>query len=192
MTTLPAAPFPNQDTRPDTDTGRRLVLAGVVVGTIAAVTESVPLGFQSTTPGTGHYQYAADYWLTASALPHALAALLVMVGIHRLQRGRDGRLGLAGLVVNVVSLLALSTIIVASLVLGHEVQAGPTYVVGTLGTFVGTAVFAAGSWRVGLLPRWVLAIWPFVWVIGSFAAFSASPLLLIPFYAVLVAVLARR
>jgi hypothetical protein len=191
MPTVPATPLPDQDARPAADGARRAVAVGVLVGGAAAVIESVAGGFHSTTPGTGPYQYAADYWLTASALPHALAAMLLMVGVRRLQEGRDGRLGLAGLLLNAASLIALSAVIVASLVLGHEVQAGPTYVLGTLSSFVATALFAAGSWRVGVLPRWLLAVWPFVWITGSFAAFSASPLLLIPFYAVLMAVIRR-
>jgi hypothetical protein len=181
MTTLPAPSLSN-----DVDLG---VGVGVTVGVAAALVEALALVFSSTTPGTGPYQYAGDYWLTASALPHALAAVLVMVGVRRLQGARDGRLGLVGMAVNVVALLALTVVIVARLLVGHEVQGGPTYVLGTLFTFVGTAVFAAGSWRAGLLPRWLLAVWPFAWVIGSFAAVSASPVLLVAWYVALLVAL---
>lgn len=165
------------------------VRLGVALGVVGALVEASTLVFASTTPGTGPYQHAADYWLTAAALPHAVAAVLVMVGVRRLQGARDGRLGLVGLVLNVVALLALTVIIVASLVVGHEVQGGPTYVLGTLVSFVGTAIFAGASWRTGLLPRWLLAVWPFAWLIGSFAAVSASPLLLVAWYAALLVAL---
>jgi hypothetical protein len=169
----------------------RVVHLAVAVGLVAVVIEAVTLAFMKSTD-TGHYRYAADYWLTAAALPHAAAGVVLLPAIRVLQRGRDGRLGRVGIYVNVVSLLALATVCAASLAVAHDVQAGPTYVLGGLGTLIGTALFAAGSWRVGLLPRWLLTIWPIVWIIGSFFAVSASPLLLAIFYIVLLAVLRRR
>ena len=105
---------------------------------------------------------------------------------------RDGALGLAGIAITTVCLIALSGIIAASLAAGHDVQAGPTYLLATLGTAVGIALFAAGSWRVGLLRRWLLAIWPIIWLIGSFAAVSASPLLLAALYITLLVLLRTR
>ena len=63
---------------------------------------------------------------------------------------------------------------------------------GTVGTLLGTALFAAGSWRAGLLPRWLLAIWPIVWTIGSFAAVSAAPLLLAALYVAIILIIRRR
>jgi hypothetical protein len=169
----------------------RVVHLAVAIGLVAVVIEAVVLAFMKTTD-TGHYRYAGDYWLTAAALPHAAAGIVLLPAIRAIQRGRDGRLGMAGICLNIVSLLALAGVCAASLAVAHEIQGGPTYVLGGLGTLIGTALFAAGSWRVGLLPRWLLAVWPIVWIIGSFFAVSASPLLLGVFYIVLVAVLRRR
>jgi hypothetical protein len=163
----------------------------VVLGVVAVVAEGVVLAAATTTPGEGHFRYAADYWLTASALPHALAAIMLLVSVRAMQGGRDGRLGLAGIVLAAVALAALATVCTWSLVVGHEVSGGPTYVLGTALAFVGHVLFSAGSWRVGLLPRWLLAIWPVIWVIGSFAAVSASPALLGVLYVVIAVQLGR-
>lgn len=170
----------------------RVTVAGAALGALAAIVEALLGAFTSQTSGTAHYQHAADYGFTAVALPVAVAAVLVLFGVRALQHRRDGRLGLVGVVLATVCLAVLSAIIVASLVAGHDVQAGPGYMLGTLGAFLGTALFAAGSWRAGLLPRWLLVVWPIVWVIGSFAAVSASPFLLAAFYVVLLVVLHRR
>lgn len=167
-------------------------VAAIVLGIVAAIAEAIEVAFTTTTSGTGPYQYAADYWLTANALPVAGAAIMLLPAVRALQRARDGRLGLAGIWVNTACLLVLAGICAAALAAGHDIQGGPTYILGTLGTLVGTALFAAGSWRAGLLPRWLLAIWPIVWVIGSFAAVSASPLLLAAFYGALLLTLVNR
>jgi hypothetical protein len=190
MTALPTHPILTRSR--SATSGALLTRAGVAVTAIAVLVEGAVLGFGTTTSGTGHYQYAADYWLTAAAIPHAIGLLLVLLGVRRLQGARDGRLGAAGITVAGLCLAALTVIIVMSLVVAHEVQAGPTYILGTLGAVIGVALFAAGSWRVGLLPRWLLAIWPIVWAIGSYAAFSISPLLLMVLYGVMLVLLHRR
>jgi hypothetical protein len=189
MTALPTHPTL---TRSTTSTGVQLARAGVVLTAVGAIPEAVILAFANTTDGTDDYKYAADYWLSASAIPHAIGLVLVLLGVRRLQQERDGRCGLAGLLVAGLGLFAVNVVIVASLVEGHDVEGGGTYVVGTLATVVGLALFAAGSWRTGLLPRWMLASWPIVWAIGSYAAFSFSPVVLLLFYAVLLMVLRRR
>jgi hypothetical protein len=163
----------------------------VALGLVAVVGEGTALTVGTTTPGEGHFQHATDYWLTASALPHALAAITLLVSVRAMQGGRDGRRGLAGIVLAGISLAALAAVCALSLAVGHEVSGGPTYVLGTACAFVGHALFSAGSWRVGLLPRWLLAIWPVIWVIGSFAAVSASPALLGVLYIVIAVHLGR-
>jgi len=176
----------------DVPTARRAVVAGAAIGILAVIIEGAALVFAKTTSGTGHYRHAGDYWLTAAALPHALAAVLVIFGIRALQRSRDGRLGLVGCWLTSACLAVLAGACVASLAVRHDVQLGPTYVLATLGTLIGMALFCAGSWRTGLLPRWLLAVWPVVWVIGSFAAVSASPLLLAALYVAIVVILHRQ
>ncbi len=170
--------------------GYRWALIGAAIGILGALLEAAVGGFWATDSGAGAYQ-TADYWFTASALPAAVGPLLVMIGVRRQQLGADGRLGLVGVLVAGVCLTVLVVVIVLSLVAGHDVQGGPSYVLGTLGAVVGMALFAAGSWRVGLVPRWILAVWPIVWAIGSFFAVSASPLLLVALYIGLLLILHR-
>lgn len=167
----------------------RRVHTAVAIGLVAVILETVLLAFAKTTD-SGDYKYAADYWLNGSVLPHALAGILLLPAVRALQGARDGRLGLAGIVLNTVALTAVAVECAASVAVGHDAL-GAVYVLSALGTLLGTAMFAAASWRAGLLPRWLLAVWPIVWIIGSFFAVSVSPLLLGVFYIVLVAVLRR-
>lgn len=168
--------------------GRTLVRAGAAVGIAGAVLEAAVLGLATTTP-EGPYQYAADYWLTASGLPVAMGAVLVLAGVRLLQDRRDGRLGLVGLWLVAASMAAMVVVLAASLVVGHDVQGGPTYVLSTALSWVGVALCSAGSWRAGAVPRWLLAVWPVVWAVGSFFAVSVSPLLLAALYVTLLGVL---
>jgi hypothetical protein len=170
----------------------RALGAGVGLGVLGALLEAGIGTFGPTPSGTEPYTHASQYWFVASALPTAAGAIIVLFAVRQLQRGRDGRLGLAGIGLATVCLLVLAGICAASVAVGHDIQGGPTYVLGTLGSLVGVALFAAGSWRVGAVPRWLLAIWPIVWVIGSFAAVSASPLLLVALYAALLVALRER
>jgi hypothetical protein len=80
---------------------------------------------------------------------------------------------------------------VYGLVTSRATSLGPTYVLATLATFIGLTFFAAGSWRVGLLPRWLLALWVAAWIIGGPFAQGATPLLLAAVY-VLIGTLASR
>jgi hypothetical protein len=59
-------------------------------------------------------------------------------------------------------------------------------------SFVGVALLSAGSWRTGVLPKWMLGAWPFVWTIGGFAAQGPTPLLLLAFLVMLGVTLTRR
>ena len=163
---------------------------------VAAI--AVPLGILAvvntffTTVDASDFRYAADYWLTAPGLPIAVAGVGIALGVHKLQHGADGRLGTLGLWIYVLSMAELFVQLLDSLVVAAEVRWGPSYPVFTLLSFVGLALLAAGSWRTGVLPRWVLGVWPLLWVIGSFAAIGPMPLLLIPFLVVLAVVLTGR
>jgi len=81
----------------------------------------------------------------------------------------------------------------ASVLTSTEQQWGPSYILFTGLAFVGHALLAAGSWRTGVMPRWMLGVWPLLWVLGSFAAVAGPlPLLLIAFYVALGVVLTRQ
>ena len=53
-------------------------------------------------------------------------------------------------------------------------------------------LLAAGSWRVGLLPTWMLGVWPPLGLVGSFLGIGPLPLVFVVFLLALVIVLTRR
>lgn len=170
----------------------RLIRLAVAVGIASLLVFAYVGTFQTTISGGGRFKYTADYWYTGTGLPFALVGMGLTLGVHRLQHGADGRLGTVGLRLNLFALAVLFVQLAASLVAGAEEQWGPSYIVSTFLTFLGTALLAAGSWRTGLLPRAMLAIWPMIWVLGTFAAQGPTPLLLIPFLIALAVRVTRQ
>lgn len=169
----------------------RIVQIAVGVGAVALLGFAV-VGTFFTTSNGGDFTYTADYWYTAAGVPIALAGIGSALGVHRLQRGGDGRLGAIGTWIYTLALVELFIQLLSSVIAGAELRWGPMYVLCTALTFVGLALLAAGSWRTELLPRWLLGVWPFVWIIGSFAAAGPMPLLLAAFYVVFGLILAHR
>lgn len=163
----------------------------LAVGAASSVVEASTLVFTKA-GGSGNFKYTADYWLTAAGVAQALASLVLVLAVGRLQHGRDGRFGRYGLVINSIACLLLAAQMSDGLATASEVQWGPIYPLATLAAFVGLSLLAAGSWRVGLLPRWTLALWPIIWVIGSMAAQGPTPLLLLGFYVTIAVFLSRR
>lgn len=94
--------------------------------------------------------------------------------------------------INTIALVELFVQLTTSVVTGAELRWGPSYPVFTLLTFVGVALVVAGSWRTGLVPRWMLGVWPVVWVLGSFEAASPIPLVLAAFLIGLAVTLNKR
>lgn len=179
---------------PDTRRAPKALAAAhvaIAAGAASAVAEAGLLVFTDA-GGSGHFKYTADYWLTGIGIPIALASVVLVIAMRQLQERRDGRLGLAGLLINSVACLSLTAQLATSVATASEVRWGPSYPLATLAAFVGLSLFAAGSWRVGLLPRWLLAGWPVIWVIGSMAAVGPSPLLLTAFYGAMAVMLTRR
>lgn len=146
----------------------------------------------TTMTSEGKFKYDADYWVTGNGIPFAVAQCILPIAIHLLQRRRAGRLGTAGLVVNSVALAVLTAQMATGLVAGKEVHWGPSYPLAAAATFVGLGLFVAGSWRIGLLPRWALAVWPLITVVGSWAGHGPTPLLLAVFYAAVAGLIIRR
>jgi hypothetical protein len=170
----------------------RLVRASIAIGVVGLVVLAATGTFATTTSGGGHFDYTADYWYTASGLPIAVGGIGTLLGVHWWQRGADGRLGAVGAWLGVVALAGLFVQLLASLLTSVEQQWGPSYVVSTALAFVGHALLTAGSWRTRVLPRWLLGVWPLVFVLGSFAAGGLMPLLLVAFYLVLGWALGRQ
>jgi hypothetical protein len=187
--TAPAATGP---VRTGTDTRwLRLVQISLAVAVVPLVVLAVVMMF-FTTVSEGDFRYTADYWLTAPGLPIALAGIGQTLGVHKLQHGADGRLGTIGVWVTTLALTELFVQLLVSVVVGAEVRWGPSYPACTLLVFVGVALLAAGSWRTGLLPKWMLGAWPVIFVLGSFAAQGPTPLLLVAFFVAFGLTLTRR
>jgi hypothetical protein len=178
--------------RAETDTSwLRLVQTALAVDLVCLLVFAY-VGTFLTTITEGDFRYTADYWYTGVGLPISLAGIAIVLGLHRLQHGGDGRLGRIGLWMNTIALVEIFAQLTASLVTSSEVRWGPSYPICAALTFVGVALFAAGSWRAGLLPRWMLGLFPVVWLLGSFAAFGATPVVLAAFFVVLGLTLTRR
>lgn len=179
-------------TRAATDaTWLRLIQISIPVAIVALVVFAYT-GTFLTTISEGDFKYTADYFYTGAGVPIALASIGITLGVHRLQHGNDGRLGTIGFWVGAIALAELCVQLSASVVDGAELRWGPSYVLSTLLVFIGMALQAAGSWRTGLIPRWMLGLWPVVWILGSFGAGGPMPLLLVAFLIVLGVTLTRR
>lgn len=170
----------------------RLARASVVLAVPALLVFAYVGTFLTTISGGGDFRYTADYWYTGVGMPSALAGIGLAFAVHRLQHGADGRLGAVGVWLNAAALSVLFVQLGVSVLVGSEVRWGPSYPVCTLLTFVGVALLAAGSWRTGVLPRWMLGAWPVIWVLGSFAAVGPTPVALAVFLVLLVITLTRR
>lgn len=170
---------------------RNVTKAALAVGIVTTVIFAV-VTISWKTINHGSFKYAADYWYTALGMPLAAAGLFHALGVYRLQEGLTGRRGKVGLWMNSVCCVVLFANILASLLTSSEVRWGPAYPLSALGTVIGLGLLAAGSWRIGTFPRWLLGIWPLVWIAGSFFAVGAMPFLLAAYYVVFWVILTRR
>lgn len=198
MTTTSTPSTPRRGAVPTGDAVRELTSAAwlrrLQLSTVLGVVSILVLGgtvMFTTTTDQGPFRCAADYWLTAVGLPIALAGIGIAWSVHRLQHGADGRLGTVGVWLNTLALAVLFVQLSAGVIAGRELQWGPTYIIGTALTFLGTALLAAGSWGTGMVPRWMLGLWPLLWVVGSFAAVGPMPGVLAVFLIALAIVITR-
>jgi hypothetical protein len=169
----------------------RLTWFGIVLALVGLLMMGLTMLMAQTTDH-GHFQHASDYLLTGAALPHGVGLVLVTLAFHRLHRGRDGRLGTAGMWIYGVCMTELVIQCMVSVVAGAELEWGPAYPVCAFGLMIGLALLAAGCWRVGLLPKWMLALWPPLGLLGSFLGVGPIPLVFAVFLVVLGFVLPAR
>jgi hypothetical protein len=171
----------------------RRAQSALVLGVAAAVALVGILYFVATSSGDGKFQHSGDYVLTGNGIPYIVALLMLLPALRALQQGRVGRLGRAGIALASVGSAVLLAIFVYGLAAGTESTFGPGYVIASLATILGVGLFAAGSWRVRLLPRWLLAAWVVAWTIGSMLPIlRPGPLLLAIVYLTMIALLPRR
>lgn len=169
----------------------RLTLIGLALAIVGVLMMGITLLFGTTTEA-GTFQHVGDYVVTTAALPHGLGLLLAITGFHRLQGGADGRLGKAGVWLYSICMAELLVQCTASIFTRTEVMWGPLYPLCAFGLMIGLALLAAGSWRVGLLPRWMLGIWPPLGLVGSFLGIGPIPLVFAVFLVLVGVTLARR
>ncbi len=169
----------------------RLTLTGIFLGAAGVLMMGLSMLFAETTP-QGDFRHVGDYVLTASALPQGLGLFLATLGFHRLHVGKDGRLGTVGVWIYGLCMTELVVQCMASVAVGAELIWGPAYPMCAAGLMVGLALVVAGSWRIGLLPKWMLALWPPLGLLGSFGGVSAIPLCFALFLVVMAVVLPAR
>ena len=175
----------------------RLTLIGIGLAIVGLLMMGLSMLTKQTAsaPGSssgGDFRGVYDYVLTAAALPQGVGLLLVALGFHRLQHGRDGTFGTIGIWVYGVGMTELVIQCMASVSAGSELVWGPIYPLCAFGLMVGLALLAAGSWRVGLLPKWMLGVWPPLGLVGSFFGIGPLPLVFVAFLALLAVVLPQR
>ena len=195
MSSLSAEMPVGMRTREEGLTPRRCALAALALGVVSSIAFAVISVTVTTTETTANnltYHHSGDYWYTASALPIAVAAAVLLFALRALQPQARPRLTIAGAALNAAALALLFVMLNVSLATGAEARWGGTYILATLVTFVGHGLFVAGTWRAGLVPRPLLAVWPVVWLLGAFAAQGLTPLLLAAFYCALGVLVARR
>jgi hypothetical protein len=176
-----------------TDTTRlRLTLFGIALAVLGLLMMGLSMLLVPSVNDGGDFDGAADYVLTLAALPQGVGLLLATLGVHRLQHGRDGRLGTVGVWLYAVCMTELVIQCMASVVVASELIWGPLYPLCAFGLMVGLALLAAGSWRVGLVPRWMLAVWPPLGLVGSFLGVGPIPLVFVAFLVTLAVVLRQR
>jgi hypothetical protein len=136
--------------------------------TAAAVAAACALTDLLAPPSSGsHLITAADYTFTALLFPFVLATIAVITMLHRLQHGHDGRTGKAGYIAACVALAAFIPCGIDSLATGNAQALGPVYILAILGSFAGLILFAIGSFRARVLPRWVGPLLPLAWLLGG-------------------------
>jgi hypothetical protein len=168
-------------------------LASLYVGAAAAAGLVAILVFMRTSSDDAAFRYVGDYLNTANGIPFMLSLLTLLPALRALQQRRDGRLGLAGMIVTGIGGVVLLGIFVYGLIAATGSSLGPTYVLASGATDIGVVLFAAGSWRAGLVPRWLLVCWPLAWIFGSMLPFwKLGPLVLAAVYLAIAVTLPRR
>ncbi|NYJ05781.1 hypothetical protein [Petropleomorpha daqingensis] len=175
-------------------TARTRALISLYVGAASAVALAAVLVFVPTSTDDDAFHHVGDYFLTALGIPAVLVVAALLPALRTLQERRDGRLGMAGIVATCAGALVLTGMFVYGLIAATGSSLGPTYLLASGAMIIGVVLFAIGSWRTGLLPRWLLVAWPVAWAVGGLLPVlpGPSPLLLAAAYLAMAVTLPRR
>lgn len=171
----------------------RRALVALYVGAAAAIALASMIGFVTTTSEDGKFHHIGDYFLTANGIPYVLVLLALLPALRELQQRRGGRYEVVGTAFASVGAVVLLGVFIYGLIAATGSSLGPTYVLASLATIIGVILFAVGSWRAKLLPRWLVVVWPIAWAVGSMLPIlGPGPLLLAAVYIAMAVVLPRR
>ena len=95
----------------------------------------------------------SDYLIEVLFVLALAWTLIVIAGLHALQRGRYGRLGTAGSLTAFVGYVLLLIMAAATTLAGREVL-GSIFLVAFLATLVGLVLLGATTLRARMLPQW--------------------------------------
>ncbi len=179
---------------PATATSATTWLLRLRIGTIVAAVALVGLGATNVfwPLGDGAFTRTSDYLGTANALPLGVGLILSVIAFHRIHNGADGRRGAIGTWIYCLCSTEIVVQCLVSVAARTELIWGPAYPLCTIGSSVGLAFLAAGTWRVGLAPKWMLAIWPPLGVVGSWWGIGPIPVLYAGFLVALGVLASRR
>jgi hypothetical protein len=158
----------SQAPAPTAPAARNAVIACAAAATVVAATGVIDLALRPMS--TDHLHTTGDYLFTAIGIPFVLLTAAAVASLHQAQAGRDGRLGRIGFLVVAVCNLALLPAFVGSLVTANENIFSPLYPVATLGSFAGMVLFAVGTFRGHVLPRFIGPALAVAWVVGGLLA----------------------
>lgn len=170
----------------------RTAEVALYVGIAAAILLTAVWFVHPSSSDGGAYDDFADYLFTGNGVPFGAAAIVQLWALLRLHGERVGRTATIGVAIASLSLVAIIVVLIASVAVGHEVQGGPTYILGTLGSVIGTWMFCVSAARAGLLPRGALWLWAFAWTVGGMLGPKGSQLLLAAAYSILIVHVRRR
>jgi hypothetical protein len=166
-------------------------LVALLIGALWGVAFTiVSVGF-TTVPDDHPFKTAADYWYTGLGLPLVISGLALVQSMRALNAGQDGRRGRWGAALFSIPMPIFAAMFIQALAQGHTSSWGPTYLLCVLVSDIGLGLLVSGSWRVGLLSRWQLALWWIGWFVGGAFALGPAALLLTAAYVVLSVALTR-
>jgi hypothetical protein len=175
----------------DSPSARRRLRPALAVGIVWGIALTY-VELETATTADGHpFRHAADYWVTGLGIPLCLSGLVIVHAVHTLAAGHDGRRGRWGVWVFAVPALVFTVMFVDALLVAEASSWGPTYLLCVLASDVGLGLVVAGLWRTRLLPRKVLVLWWFGWLLGGPLGPPAAPLLLSAAYIALAVQLRR-